>query len=589
MASRSDSGRGSASQAQVTVPELDDLLEELRERAEAAHRGNQQIEALLDAVLAISADWELPTMLQRIVDAACSLVNAQYGALGVLGPDPTQLVQFITHGLTQQERDAIGELPRGEGVLGLLIREPLPVRISDIAEHPDSFGFPPHHPPMKSFLGAPIRIRGNVYGNLYLTEKRGATEFSVEDEAMVAALAAAAGVALQNARLYEDIRMRREWSLATNDVTQSLLARGDEAMSLHVLAERVCAVVGAEACMVAVNREGLSPLITAMHTVGAEIATPTLGVLGDAWSSALATERTLLLLPDTSTKHPQAIIEEVQHAVGLSEPGPTALVPVTAGPRLVGVIIPVWASSQTDVANRSVDALAEFGKQVGIALVAGRAQSDRATVLLLEDRERIARDMHDLVIQRLFATGLSLQFAQPLAQHPVVRSRLDEAVTELDHAITDIREVINQLHAMSQPVGVAQKVADLVENYSQTLGFAVQLHTTDSGELEPGLEMDVLAVVREGLANVVRHSRASAAAVTLALGPEVRVQIDDDGVGIDETARRSGLANLADRAAARSGQCEITHREPSGTRIDWRVPTSGSTEDHTADSGAGGF
>lgn len=246
--------------------ELDDLLEELRQRAGAARRGHEQTEAMLDAVLAISADLELSEVLRRIVTSACSLVDASYGALGVLGPDRSHLMEFVTHGLTEQEHQRIGDLPRGHGILGLLIRDPRSLRIADISAHPDSYGFPPHHPPMTSFLGAPIRIRGEVYGNLYLTEKQDGMEFSAEDESMVVALAAAAGVALQNARLYEQSELQREWSLAVSEVTQALLESEREAIALEVMAERVCRVAGALGCVVALDREGSTPVVAAVHT-----------------------------------------------------------------------------------------------------------------------------------------------------------------------------------------------------------------------------------------------------------------------------------------------------------------------------------
>lgn len=563
--------------------DLDDLLEELRQRAGTARHGHEQTEAMLDAVLAISADLELPEVLRRIVSSACALVEARYGALGVLGPDQAHLMEFVTHGLTDEEHQRIGDLPRGHGILGLLIHDPRPQRIPDIARHPDSYGFPPHHPPMTSFLGAPIRIRDEIYGNLYLTEKLDGTEFSAEDQSMVVALAAAAGVALQNARLYAQSQVQRNWSLAISEVTQSLLESQREADVLQVMAERVCSVAGAVACIVALDREGSTPVVAATHTIQArhapEETKPEPGsgpatLVGEHWTAALATQRPLLLIPDEAATSLHAIAEEARLIAGLPEAGPTALVPITAGNTALGVLLPVWGTAEADVASGVLEPLAAFAQQVGIALVASRAQKDRATVLLLEDRERIARDMHDLVIQRLFATGLSLQVASRLAQHPVVRVRLEEAIVELDDAIADIRQVIYQLHAVSSPTGLAQKVAQLVDVCSGTLGFEVELEAGAAASVDPGLEMDVLAVVREGLANVVRHAQASTAQVILNLGSTVQVEIVDDGVGIGDVDRRSGLANLWDRAAARSGSCQITPVQPRGTRLNWSVPVA---------------
>ena len=196
-------------------------MNELRTRASAATRSHEQLEALLDAVTAVSADLELSDVLARIVRSACALVDARYGALGILAPDGQHLAEFLTHGLTPEERRSIGHLPRGHGILGLLIRDPSPLRLSNISEHPASHGFPPNHPPMRSFLGTPIRIRGEVFGNLYLSEKSGGKEFSEGDEAMLVALAAAAGVAVDHARLYERAQRQREWAQAIGEVSQS--------------------------------------------------------------------------------------------------------------------------------------------------------------------------------------------------------------------------------------------------------------------------------------------------------------------------------------------------------------------------------
>lgn len=567
-------------------------LEELRQRAGAARRGQEQTEAMLDAVLAISGDLELAEVLRRIVSSACALVGARYGALGVLGPDRSHLMEFVKHGLSDQVSRLIGDPPRGHGILGLLIRDPRPCRIADISAHPESYGFPADHPPMASFLGAPVRIRGEVYGNLYLTEKQDGTEFSDADEALLVALAAAAGVALHNARLYEQSELQRNWSLAVSEVTQSLLQSGQESRALDVMAQRVCRVSGASACVVALHQEGSDHVIAAGHGLatgagGAETrGDATLGpgtLTGLHWAAALDAARPLLLLPDLGEAPAQPIVDDVRSMAGLPQGGPTALIPITAGSSVIGVLLPVWRPAEADIASATVEPLAEFAQQVGIALVASRAQKDLATVLLLEDRERIARDMHDLVIQRLFATGLSLQVAGRLAQHPVVRGRLQEAIDELDSAITDTRQIIYQLHAMATPTGVAERVAQLVDGYSETLGFPVGLSTSEPVGVEPGVEMDVLAVVREGLANVVRHARASSATVTLTLGPVVQVEIVDDGVGIGAVTRRIGLANLRDRAAARSGHCEVAPVQPHGTRITWTAPVAG----HPDGSGPG--
>ena len=554
-----------------------------------------QAEGLLDAVLAVSTGLELSEVLQRIVRSACQLVGARYGALGVLAADRDHLMEFITHGLTEEQRTEIGDLPRGHGVLGLLIRDPRPRRIEDIRTHPDSYGFPPHHPPMASFLGTPIRVRDEVFGNLYLAEKEGAAEFTEEDESLVVALAGAAGVAIENARLYERSRAQRRWAQAVGDVTQALLESETELGAMAVTAEQVCQVTGARACAVARDREGDAPIVVAVHRAdgvpapdgfsGVDHGTG-LGVLDGAhWETVRDVRQSLLLIPGQERAAVAAIVDDVRAMTGLDRPGPTAIVPITAGAGHVGVLLVTWDPADADTASEVLGALDEFARHVGLALVAATAQHDRAAVAMFEDRERIARDMHDHVIQRLFATGLSLQAGERLAQHPVVRTRIEEAVAELDLAIKDIRRAIYQLTPAQPVAGLRGRLAELVAGYSDVLGFEARFTLTgEATGIGPALEMDVSAVIREGLANVARHAQATEVSVRVFIGPRIEVVVTDNGTGLGGSDRRSGLANLAERATAREGRCEVEAVRPHGTRLTWSVPAGGGAK-HTGWTG----
>ena len=556
-------------------------------------RTASQAEGLLDAVLAVSTGLELSEVLRRIVRSACQLVGARYGALGVLAPDRDHLMEFITHGLTDEQRAEIGDLPRGHGVLGLLIRDPRPRRIGDIRTHTDSYGFPPHHPPMASFLGTPIRVRDEVFGNLYLAEKEGAAEFTEEDESLVVALAGAAGVAIENARLYERSRAQRRWAQALGDVSQVLLESETELDAMAVTAEQVCEVTGARACAVAREREGDAPVVVAVHRADAQpppdLLTGSgagLGVLdGPHWETVRDVRQPLLLVPGQERAAVAAIVDDVRAMTGLVRPGPTALVPITAGAGQVGLLLVTWEPGDADMASELLAPLGEFAQHVGLAVVAASAQHDRAAVAMFEDRERIARDMHDHVIQRLFATGLSLQAGERLAQHPVVRSRIEEAVGELDLAIKDIRRAIYQLTPAQPVAGLRGRLAELVAGYADVLGFPPRFIV--SGEatgIGPALEMDVSAVIREALANVARHARATEASVRVFIGPRIEVVVTDDGTGLGSGDRRSGLANLAERATAREGRCELEAVHPHGTRLTWSVPAGGGAR-HTGWTG----
>ena len=273
-------------------------MDELRARASAATRSHEQLEALLDAVTAVSADLELSDVLARIVRSACALVDARYGALGILAPDGQHLAEFLTHGLTPEEQHSIGHPPRGHGILGLLIRDPSPLRLANISEHPASHGFPPNHPSMRSFLGTPIHIRGEVFGNLYLSEKSGGKEFSEGDEGLLVALAAAAGVAVDHARLYERAQRQREWAQAIGEVSQSLLESEAEDSALDLMAEQVVRLTGAHLCLV-VLRDGQDvPVIRAIgreHPSSSFAGGPDLAA--QHWVEILGAGQELLLLP----------------------------------------------------------------------------------------------------------------------------------------------------------------------------------------------------------------------------------------------------------------------------------------------------
>ena len=378
--------------------------EVLQTTSATAPEDSDRLRALLDAVVTIGSDLSLPDVLHRIVTSACRLSGARYGALGVVGEE-RRLSQFITVGLDEEQRARIGHLPSGRGVLGLLIEDPQPVRLHDLAASEASYGFPPNHPPMSTFLGVPVHVRGRVFGNLYLTEKAGGADFTPEDEEIVKALAVAAGVAIDNAAM--------------------------------------------------------------------------------------------------------------------------------------------------------------FGVQV-----------DRGRLDLLEDRDRIARDLHDLVIQRLFATGLSLQGIVPRIVDPDKRRRVIQAVEDLDDTVREIRRTIFSLRD-SSPRGVRRLLEHAVAIGSEQLGTRVALRVVGPVDtlVDDSLAEEVHAVVTEALSNVARHSEATRAEVEVETdGRVVRVTVSDDGKGGAGTDRRSGIGNLADRAASRSGSFEVVSPVGGGTRVFWSVP-----------------
>lgn len=370
------------------------------------HAGARQLRRLLDAVMTVGSDLSLPVVLQRIAESARDLVDARYCALGVLDPSRTYLSDFITVGIDEKARAAIGDLPKGHGILGLLIVEPKAIRLPDLREHPDSFGFPPNHPPMTTFLGVPLFVRGEVFGNLYLTEKENGEAFTDVDEELAMALASAAAIAIDNARLHE------------------------------------------------------------------------------------------------------------------------------------------------------------------------RSQE----LTLLEDRERIARDLHDTVIQRLFATGLALQSIQRLAQLPEVQTRLQQAVDDLDVTVRQVRSVIFELDTRRVPGrSVRRDVLEVAAEATRALGFepTVRFDGAVDAAVTDTVAEHLLAVEREALANVARHAQANTAIVDVRAGETLVLEVTDDGKGgaIGPTAQGHGMRNMTQRALTLGGSCEIgPGPNGRGTMLRWSVP-----------------
>lgn len=506
--------------------------------------------ALLEAFTAISSDLDLRSVLTRIVEAATQLTGARYGALGVIGPQGS-LVEFVTTGLDDQTRAAIGDLPHGRGILGLLIHEPEAIRLHDLAAHKDSSGFPPHHPPMSTFLGVPVRIRGTIFGNLYLTEKAGGEDFTAYDEALVESLARAAGYVIENARAYGQSERRRQWLEATAELTEALQPPVDLDEALGRVTETVRWVSGARAAAV-VSLDGASsdPAVSA-----------DLSRAGDA-------------------ARLDAVLEAV-HAAGVDQgarelevEGWHALVlPLRAHLARPAALVVVFdaAPAMHEVEEREL--LASFADQTGLALDRAQAIADREQLVLLSDRERIARDLHDVVIQRLFATGLRLQ-GVAMTLEGQAAARLEAAVDEIDTTIKAIRGSIFELQNRGE-ASLRGEVRALVREYVALLGFTPQV--TTSGPLDtavpPKIRDQLLPVLREALSNVARHARAGRAEVELrADAREVSLVVRDDGRGLTNHRHESGLANARERAEALGGSLTVARDDPSGTVLSWRVP-----------------
>jgi signal transduction histidine kinase len=509
--------------------------------------------ALLDAVAALSSDLELSNVLRRIVVAACQLTGARYGALGVIGADQ-ELSEFITHGLSDEERKQIGAPPRGHGILGLLIRHPTPLRLDHLQDHSASYGFPANHPPMASFLGVPVLTRGTVFGNLYLTEKSGGGAFTDQDQRLVEALANAAGMAIQNARAYELSERQRAWLEASARLSEALQpgTTTTEALALVTIAARL--VSGARAAGI-VDTSAHPPELVA--TDGRD-----------------ATQ-----LGELVRRHGQTIgsadAEDHQPLIHLDDGRVLAVAPLRA--RLFGSFALIALSdAPRELLGGEFELVLSFAQQAALALDRMQALAEREQLALVTDRDRIARDLHDLVIQRLFATGLQLQGVRSQVMSPTVADRLDSAVSELDDTIREIRGTIFALQH-TRGSSLKQRMARLVEEYTAVLGFRPQVRTAGPIDTVVPEEVaeDVLAVLREGLSNTARHARPTRVEIHVdASVAEVSIRIEDDGVGIAGDRAESGLANVRRRASDRAGTAAVDRAPEGGTVLRWSVPLS---------------
>jgi signal transduction histidine kinase len=549
---------------------LDDLLAELQLRLQAVLDTRDRTHALLEAVVAVGSHLELESVLRQIVEAAVELVSARYGALGVIG-EGGRLAEFVPVGLDEAEIAGIHHWPEGRGLLGELITNPRPLRLPDLTTDPRSSGFPDGHPAMRSFLGVPLRIRDEVFGNLYLTEKRGG-DFDEEDESLVQALAAAAGVAIENARLYAEARRQQQWLRATAEVTQRLLSGDQRGEVLDLVTLQALEISGADLVVLALPAGDRKQLVIE-HACG-DGAPEALGLVlpaGGSASGIVMASGKPLAVDDFSSDDRVAQVAREHMPLG-----PAVLVPLGPGGDVRGVLTAGRHQGALPLPPAAVEMLITFAAQAGIGLELAEHRREAQRLELFEDRDRIARDLHDLVIQRLFATGMSLQGATALIGDADVAHRVEKAVDALDETIREIRSTIFELqsHGQAEPFPVRARILEIVDEMADSLGYppalrmAGQLDTLVSGPIAE----QMLAALREALANVAKHARANRVDVAVEAGHDLVLAVRDNGVGLGQPTRRSGLANLAERAAELGGTMRATSAEGGGTELEWRVP-----------------
>jgi signal transduction histidine kinase len=533
-----------------------------------------RLRRLLDAHRDITSNLSLDVVLQRIVEAACELVDARYGALGVLSVDRRELERFVHVGIDAPTVTEIGDLPRGKGVLGALIDDPRPIRLHDLGDDPRSVGFPAGHPPMRTFLGVPITVRGTVFGNLYLTERR-TGDFTETDVELVSALAASAAIAVENARLFEEAGRRQKWSQAAAEVAVQMV-RTPGGSALHAVAEEVHRLADADVVTLVLptadgDRLGVA---VAIGEGTEELEGSTYELAGTLTEEVMHSGRPAVSAGPTD--HPELTVRLRE----LVPVGPVMVLPLAGRETTKGTLVVGRLPGHRPFHEADLELGAQFAAQAAVALELSQSRQDEERMQLFEDRDRIARDLHDHVIQQLFASGLTLQGIAMGMADPADAARVEQVVESLDLAIRQIRNSIFALRDHIGPgnPGIRAGVLDLIAELTPALGCepAVRFAGPVDTLTDAGLREDLVAALREALTNVARHAEASRVDVALTAAPDgVELRVCDDGRGLGAGSRRSGLANLADRAERRRGTFSVSAPGTgtgTGTVLVWSAP-----------------
>ena len=536
---------------------------QLIDRAQQSEAVRSRIYKLVESSNSLVANLDLSDVLHGIATAAADLMNAKYAAIGVIGPRGN-LEHFTHTGMSDAEVAAIGDLPEGKGLLGALLHTDQPLRLAKMSVDPRSVGFPDHHPPMTSFLGVPILMRGEVLGRLYLSDRLDGEEFSEIDEVFATTLAASAGIAISNARLLEEVQYKEQWSAALAETMRIILTDGfEEGMTSILHATRTLAQ--ADLVVIAMNDEGDELVIDmAEGELAEELLSQSFSVL-EGNIGQVAVSGITSVLTDLEN--------EPLAQFGIS--GTAVIAPIFRADSIIGLLITVRNAKAPDYAASDVAMVNSFADQAGIAIDKMRSAEAVSRVELLEDRNRIARDLHDHVIQRIFAAGLSLKAVATRLGDSPESAKLTEQIAELDHTISDIRHTIFALQRGTRGTdGVRSRVLEILERVSDSFDIEPRVQFSGPVDLitDAALADDIVAVINEGLTNVVKHAHASTARVFVsAMAGELTIEIKDDGAGLGE-GHGHGLNNMHHRAEARGGEFSIGPAKPRGTTLFWSVP-----------------
>jgi signal transduction histidine kinase len=543
----------------------------------AATAAQVRMRALIEAGIALSSELSLDAVLQKLVETAAALTGAKYAALGVLDPTGSRLERFLTTGIDAQTHAAIGDLPTGRGILGVLIRDASPLRLHDLSEDPRSVGFPPGHPPMRSFLGVPVALRGIAYGNLYLTEKEGG-DFGEEDEETVTLLASQAAVAIENARLYESATRWSTQLESLNEVAVALVSELELGPLLHIVANRLRTLISADSVHIALpHADGLR--IEAAAGPGAE------NVVGLPIPER---SKTMRVLERKQSERIDSVIDdpEIDQETARRLQMRTALyVPLVLRGEAIGVITAQDKEGADPRFSAEDVRLAEvFAQRATVAVDLSRRVARDALRRVVsaqeQERRRLARELHDETGQALTSILLGLRTVEEAGGEEEVRAAVAEVRELVRSTLQDVRRLAVELRPKAlDDFGLVAALERLTESFTEQTGIAVGFESLlPAARLTPEIETALYRIVQESLTNIVKHAQAHSVSIVLGRKRDtVSVIVEDDGVGFDPDRPREGglgLIGMRERVSLIGGRLTIESRPGAGTTFVAEVPVS---------------
>jgi len=546
--------------------------------------GQEQLARLLAVGRALVSELDLESVLNQVLSTARELTSARFAALGILDEHKRELERFLTIGLGDEARRTIGPLPRGHGVLGELIRNPQPLRLPDVTEHPRSYGFPPGHPPMTTFLGVPVSVRGEAYGNLYLTDKAGGEEFTESDEQLVVVLSEWAAVAIDNARLYEAVERRRadlERAVrgleATSAISRAVGFETELDRVLELIVKRGRAMSEARSFLVLLQQDGMLCVEAAAGEVGSAVVGTQIPVESSLAGNVATTG---------AGEHVADLGARVGHGLDSITGGARSAVVVALGfrGRARGVLIALDRMRDGPAFDLEDEhLLASFAASAAIAIATAQSveaerlrHSMRASE---EERARWARELHDETLQELGALKVMLDAARQTHDANRMTTSIDTAISQIELSIRNLQALITELRpAALDQIGLAPALEALLKRVAATSGVHIDADVsleTEESRLHPEIERTVYRLIQESLTNVIKHSEAANVNLEVAEAAGwIKLSVVDDGAGFDpaQITAGFGLVGMQDRVALVGGKVSVESSPGAGTTVHAEVP-----------------